>query len=190
MLEGNDKEDDEPMFGEVDQVTFFFDQTGEGPDIELVALSIDGRDSLIVRDSLQLAAGAQYLVSIRGRSLSKENYLTTAGPPAVLFYQRMGVLDTALTVQSVSVSTRSLNAGSESAARIDHAAAQTRSSGKQTSTSKTAPADIFRFELTTANTQAIGSLRLQLARYRESVVSTPDHIDFDVFIPVRIDERQ
>ena len=189
VLEGNDKED-EPMFGEVDQVTFFFDQTGDEPDVELVAQSIDGGDSLIVRDRLQLAAGAQYLVSIRGRSPEKENYLTTAGPSAVLFYQKMGVLDTALTVQSVSVSTRPLHAGSKSAARIDYAAAQTRSSGKQTGTSTTAPADIFRFELTTDNTQATGSLRLQLARYRKSVTSTPDHIDFDVFIPVRIDERQ
>lgn len=193
---GND-EDDEILFRDVDHVSFLFDQMEEGSiedRLRLEAKTIENGDSLVVHDTLRLVAGSRYLVSLEASSEDAQAYLSTAGPPAALLYGRSAPLDAVLIFEPVSLSVRPLTTNRAKGAPLESSVFRAGLSAKQSSAGEViprisdAPEDIFRFELATADTSISGPLRLRLERYREPGENEPDHVDFDVVVPVRLTE--
>ena len=186
-LFGSERQDGR-TFQDLERVTFRLSPMGDesGPR-RLQGFTPDGADSLVVRDSLRIEAGTRYAVSLQSESSDVQSYLSTSGPPALLFYRATPSLDAALNLEAVSVSVQRLSSSSRGTVRLgkegtpgDHVA----ESGAAAQAS--GPADLFRFDVATADTSVTGSLRLRLGRYRDAAAGEPDHVDFDVSLPIRV----
>lgn len=175
-------------FQDLERVTFRLSPMGDesGPR-RLQGFTSDGADSLVVQDSLRIEAGTRYAMSLQSGSPDVQSYLSTSGPPAILFYRATPSLDVALNLESISVSVQQLSSSTRGNVRLgkggkpdDHVA----ESGAAAQAS--GPADLFRFEVATADTSVTGSLWLRLGRYRSAAAGEPDHVDFDVSLPIRV----
>lgn len=192
---GSGNDEDDLLFRNVEQVAFLFDQMKEGSienRLRLEAHTTEDGDSLVVRDSLRLVAGSRYLVSLEPSSEDVEAYLSTAGPPAALRYGSSPPLEAILTFGPISISVRPLTTNRAKAAPLKRSVFRAGLFPERSRASKVVyktsdpPEDIFRFELATADTSATGPLRLRLERYRDPGANEPDHVDFDVVVPVRV----
>ena len=176
------------MFQDLEQMTFRLNQMDdESRQLRLQGFTPEGADSLVVQDSLRIEAGTRYAMSLQSGSPDVQSYLSTSGPPAILFYRATPSLDVALNLESISVSVQQLSSSTRGNVRLgkggkpdDHFA----ESGAAAQAS--GPADLFRFEVATADTSVTGSLWLRLGRYRSAAAGEPDHVDFDVSLPIRV----
>jgi len=179
---------DERTFQNLERVTFRLNPMDDesGP-LRLQGSAPDGADSLAVQDSLQIKAGTRYAMSLQSGSPDVQSYLSTSGPPAILFYRATPSLDAALNLEAISVSLRQLSSSTRGNVRLgkggkpdDHF------TGSEAAAQASGPADLFRFEVATADTSVTGSLWLRLGRYRSAAAGEPDHVDFDVSLPIRV----
>jgi hypothetical protein len=186
-LSGSERQE-ERSFQDLERVTFRVNQIDdESAPLRLEGFTPEGTDSLVVEDSLRMGAGTRFTVSLQSESSDVQPYLTTAGPPAVLFYKSTPSLDAFLNLKSISVSVQQLSRSSRGNTRSGHKGKQDDHSAESHAASQaSAPAVSFRFEIATADTSATGSLRLRLGRYRDTAAGDPDHIDFDVVLPIRV----
>ena len=186
-LSGSERQE-ERRFQSLERVTFRVNQMDDESDpIRLEGFTPEGTDSLVIEDSLQIGAGTRFAVSLQSESSDVQSYLSTSGPPAVLFYTATPSLGAALNLKSISVSVQQLSRSSRGNTRSGQKGKQDDQSAESHAASQAAgPADLFRFEIATADTSATGALRLRLGRYRHTAAGDPAHIDFDVVLPIRV----
>jgi len=186
-LSGSERQE-ERTFQDLERVTFRVNQTDDESDpLRLEGFTPEGTDSIVVEDSLWIEAGTRLTVSLQSESVNVQSYLSTAGPPAVLFYTSTPSLDASLNLKSLSVSVQQLSRSSRGNTRSGQKGKQDDHSAESHAASQASgPADLFRFEIATADTSATGALRLRLGRYRDTAAGDPDHIDFDVVLPIRV----
>ena len=186
-LYGSERQDGR-TFQDLERVTFRLSPMGDesGPR-RLQGFTPDGADSLVVRDSLRIGAGTRYAASLQSELPDVQSYFSTSGPPAILFYRAAPSLDAALNLEAISVSVQRLSSSSRGNVRLrkerkpdDHFAEG------EAAAQAFGPADLFRFEVATADTSVTGSLWLRLGRYRSAAAGEPDHVDFDVSLPIRV----
>jgi hypothetical protein len=167
---------DDPLFHDLDEVRLeVFRQGGDGDGVDVVRV-VREAGSLQVRDSLNLRPGARYVVQVYGEAPEDlDGYLSTAGPPAVFRYSQSASLVEVLDVVSGTAPAEPIYRALSGDAAFPEPVA------------KTSPALPLSFALSVADTTATGRLRLRLARYREERDGPPDHVDFDVEIPIGVD---
>lgn len=173
-----------PRFRSLDTIAFEFDRMSDGStDLRLEASSAEEGSPLSVRDSLRLLSGVRYRVTFIGNSSDAQAYLSSSGPPAALVFQKSPAVDTLLELESVfgSISVQPLSKSPKKSRK-------TKNAWKGAELAQSADAAVpFAFELAIADTgSASGSLRLRLERYRDEGANEPDHVDFDVEIPIRV----
>jgi hypothetical protein len=173
--DGSGPPDDDPAFKTLTSVEFAFEATFDAAVRQTIRFRRDASRDTFTTDGRVVLEPGDYAVRIKARDASGPlpDYMSTAGPSAARLYY---ALDAAIMPHA------QLQGRTPPARSIDAV-------GRRMAHAKTTPALTYSFELTADSTAATGDVRLRLVRFERphgEESGTPDHVDFDLRVPIRI----
>ena len=173
--DGSGPPDDDPTFKTLTSVEFAFEATFDAAVRQTIRFRRDASRDTFTTDGRVVLEPGDYDVRIDARDANGPlpDYMSTAGPGEGRLYY---ALDAAVAPHI----------------RLDMYAPLIRpidAAGREQAHAKTTPALAYGFQLTADSTAATGDVRLRLVRFERphgEESGTPDHVDFDLRVPIRI----